>query len=50
VLAADITGDSNLQKVRAMEARISSMNDPYVAAVPPERAWNLLFPAHPPAE
>jgi hypothetical protein len=50
VLAADITGNSNLQKVRAIESRISSMNDPYVGAVPPERAWNLLFPAQPPAE
>jgi hypothetical protein len=50
VLAADITGDSNLQKVRAMESRISAMNDLYVAAVPPERAWSLLFPAQPPTE
>src|SRR5262249_6921910 len=44
VLAADITGDSNLQKVRGFESRISAMNDPYVAIVPPERAWSLLFP------
>jgi len=31
VLAADITDDSNLQKVRGFESRISAMNDPYVA-------------------
>ena len=44
VLAADITGDSNSQKVRGLVSRISSMNDDYVVTVPPERAWNLLFP------
>jgi hypothetical protein len=44
VLAADITDASNIQKVRGMVSRISSMNDPYVIAVPPERAWTLLFP------
>jgi hypothetical protein len=43
VLAADITTNSNLQTVRAMVNRISSMNDPYVVVVPPERAWTLLL-------
>jgi len=42
VLAADITSESNQQKVRALVSRISAMNDPYVAVVPPENAWNLL--------
>jgi hypothetical protein len=45
ILAADITGNSNNQKVRQMLSRISSMNDPYVIAVPPERAWTLLHPS-----
>jgi hypothetical protein len=44
VLAADITDTSNAQIVRGMVSRISSMKDPYVVAVPPERAWTLLFP------
>jgi hypothetical protein len=44
VLAADITNNSNVQKVRGMLSGISSMNDPYVVAVPPERAWSLFFP------
>jgi hypothetical protein len=44
VLAADITNASNAQKVRGILSRISSMNDPYVVTVPPERAWTLLFP------
>ena len=44
ILAADITGNSNAQKVRGLMSRISAMNDPYVVAVPPERVWNLLFP------
>lgn len=43
VFAADITGNSNSQKVRGLESRISAMNDPYVVVVPPERAWTLLF-------
>jgi hypothetical protein len=44
ILAADITNNSNAQKVRGMVSGISSMNDPYVVAVPPERAWSLFFP------
>jgi hypothetical protein len=44
VLAADITGKSNLEKVRALMSRISAMNDPYISVVPPENAFNLLFP------
>jgi hypothetical protein len=44
VLAADITGRSNLEKVRALMSRISAMNDPYIVVVPPENAWKLLFP------
>jgi hypothetical protein len=43
VLAADITYSSNAQKVRGIVSRISSMNDPYVVAVPPERASTLLL-------
>jgi hypothetical protein len=50
VLAADITDDSNLQKVRGFESRISAMNDPYVAVAAPERAWCLLYPAEPAEE
>jgi len=45
VLAADITGKSNAQKVGKIMSGISAMNDPYVVAVPPGRAWNLLFPS-----
>lgn len=45
ILAADITENSNLQKVRGMISRISSMNDRYVVPIPPERAWSLLFSA-----
>lgn len=48
VLAADITGNSNLQKVRIFQGRICAMNDPYVEVVSPERAWSLLFPASAP--
>jgi hypothetical protein len=44
VLAADITNASNAQKVRGIVSRISSMNDPYVVTVSPERAWTLLIP------
>jgi hypothetical protein len=44
VFAADITDTSNAQKIRGMVSRISSMNDPYVVTVPPERAWTLLVP------
>jgi hypothetical protein len=44
VLAADITDTSKAQKVRGIVSRISSMNDPYVVTVPPERAWTLLIP------
>jgi hypothetical protein len=47
VLAADITGVSNQQKVRILMSRISAMNDPYVIVIPPERAWPLIFPASP---
>jgi hypothetical protein len=42
VLAADMTGDSNLQKVRCFVSRLSAAHDPYVSVVPPERAWTLL--------
>jgi hypothetical protein len=42
VLAADITGESNLQKVRCLVSRLSASNDPYVSIVPPESAWTLL--------
>jgi hypothetical protein len=42
VLAADITNNSNAQKVRSFVSRISSMNDSYVVAVPPEQSWTLL--------
>jgi hypothetical protein len=45
LFAADITGNSNSQKVRGMESRISSMNTSYARVVPPERAWTLLFAA-----
>jgi hypothetical protein len=44
VLTADITENSNAQKVRCLLSRISSMNDPYVVALPPERALTLLYP------
>ncbi len=44
ILAADITGKSNLEKVRAIMSRISAQNDPYTVVIPPENAWNLLFP------
>jgi hypothetical protein len=44
VLAADITNSPNAQKVRGIVSRISSMNDPYIVTVPPERAWTLLVP------
>src|SRR4029077_10826342 len=44
VLAADITDTSKAQKVRGIVSRISSMSDPYVVTVPPERAWTLLIP------
>ena len=47
VLAADITGKSNLEKVRKMESDISTLNDPYVAAISPERSWSLLLPSEP---
>lgn len=47
VVAADITTESNLQKVRGMMSRISAMNDPYVVGVPPEQAWRLLLPENP---
>jgi len=51
VIAADILevrkgkilDNANAQKVRALISRISSMNDPYVVVVPPERAWTLLL-------
>ncbi|MEK6263010.1 MAG: hypothetical protein AABP62_30895 [Planctomycetota bacterium] len=49
VIAADITGVSNSQKVRGMISRISAMNDPYVVVIPPERAWSLLSPEQTPA-
>ena len=45
ILAADITAKSNLEKVRAFESRVSTMNDPYVDVVSPEHAWSILFPA-----
>jgi hypothetical protein len=44
VLAADITYASNAQKVRGFVSRISSMKDPYVVTVPPERTWTLFVP------
>jgi hypothetical protein len=51
VIAADIREirngkkleNSKSQKVRGLMSRISSMNDPYIIVVPPERAWTLLF-------
>jgi hypothetical protein len=51
VIAADIRelrkgkklDNANSQKVRGLLSRISTMNDPYVVVVPPERAWTLLF-------
>jgi hypothetical protein len=51
VIAADIrevrTGrtldNSNSQKVRGLISRVSTMCDPYVVVVPPERAWTLLL-------
>jgi hypothetical protein len=51
VIAADIRevrkgkklDNANSQKVRGLISRISSMNDPYVVIVPPERAWTLLL-------
>jgi hypothetical protein len=51
VIAADIRelrkgkklDNVNSQKVRSLISRISAMNDPYVVAVPPERAWTLLL-------
>jgi hypothetical protein len=43
ILAADITINSNFQRIRAMMSGISSMNDPYVVPVPPERAWSLFL-------
>jgi len=51
VIAADIRevrkgkklDNANAQKVRGLISRISSMNDPYVVVVPPERAWTLLL-------
>lgn len=45
IIAADITGNSNRERVRQLEARISSMNRKYAIIVPPERAWTLLDPA-----
>jgi hypothetical protein len=47
VLAADITGQSNREKVRQMQSEISALKDPYVVAISPECSWNLLFPAEP---
>jgi hypothetical protein len=51
VIAADIRevrqgnklDNANSQKVRGLISRISSMNDPYVVVLPPERAWTLLL-------
>ena len=43
ILAADISSNSNIQKVRGFESRISTMNSPYVRVLPPERAWTLLL-------
>jgi hypothetical protein len=51
VIAADIRevrkgkklDNANSQKVRGLISRISSMNDPYIVVVPPERAWTLLL-------
>jgi len=37
ILAADITNNSNAQKVRGMLSAISAMNDACVVAIPPER-------------
>jgi hypothetical protein len=48
VLAADMTNEGNLHRVRTLQSRVSSMNDPYVVVVPPERAWSLLFLSSPP--
>ncbi len=42
VLAADANSNSNAQKLRGFESRVSVMNDPYVRVIQPERAWNLL--------
>lgn len=51
VVAADIRevrkgsklDNANSQKVRGLISRISSMCDPYVVVVPPERVWTLLL-------
>jgi hypothetical protein len=43
LIAADITGNSNQQRVRGLVSRISAMNDTYVHVVPPERVWTLVF-------
>lgn len=42
VLAADITGVSNLQKVRCLVSRLSASKDSYISVIPPECAWTLL--------
>lgn len=43
LLAGDLTDNSQHDKVREFESRVSKMNDGYVVTVSPDRFWTLLF-------
>jgi len=43
LLAADMTNQSQVQKVHAFTARVSKMKDKYVLVISPEQLWTLLF-------
>ena len=43
LLAGDLTDQSQVQRVRNLQSRVSRMKDKYVQVVPPERLWTLVF-------
>jgi len=43
LLAGDMTNQSQIQRVRGFQARVSKMKDKYVQVIAPERLWTLLF-------